>query len=230
MSTPVDEIFPASLVVEHTVSKRKGLAFKQWHTDLTQSAKQYEGYIRTDLCSPIQGSPIQGSPIQGSQLKWYSLIHFDSPEHLHLWLKSGDREKLIESGQQFFKTYRFKSFSTGLEGWFSRKTGSEHLGLGAPAWKQNLAVILGLYPTVMIQSLLFAKFGIAQNWSLANSMLIGNFISSSILTWAVMPLILRLMSFWLQSTYEPMPKQTNALGVFLVACALVFMNSIFNHL
>lgn len=219
MSTPVDEILPASLVVEHTVSQGKGLAFKQWHTNLTQSAKQYEGYIRTDLCAPIQGS----------QLKWYSLIHFDSPEHLHLWLKSGDREKLIESGQQFFKTYRFKSFSTGLEGWFSRRTGSEQLGLGAPAWKQNLAVVLGLYPTVMIQSLLFAKFGIAQNWSLANSMLISNLISSSILTWAVMPLVLKLMSFWLQSTYEPVPKQTNVLGVFLVACALVFMNSIFNH-
>ncbi|MBW4659860.1 MAG: hypothetical protein KME15_14385 [Drouetiella hepatica Uher 2000/2452] len=219
MSLPTDEISPASLVVEHTVSRGKGSAFKRWHADLTDSAKHHEGYIRTDLCSPVQGS----------QLKWYSLIHFDSPEHLHSWLKSEDREKLLESGQQFFRTYRFKSFSTGLEGWFSQKTGSEQLGLGSPAWKQNLAVILGLYPTVVIQTLLFTQFSIAQNWSLANSMLLSNFISSSTLTWVVMPLVSRLLSFWLQSKYEPIPKQTNALGIFLIACALTFMNSIFNH-
>ena len=53
MSTPVDGISPASLIVEHTVPQGKDLAFKQWHTHLTQSAKQYEGYIRTDLCAPI---------------------------------------------------------------------------------------------------------------------------------------------------------------------------------
>lgn len=208
----------ASLVIEHIVPKGKGLEFKWWHTNLTRYARRYQGYIRTDLCPPVKGA----------QLKWYSMIHFDTPEHLNLWLKSSDREKLIEAGQTIFKSYQFKSFATGLEGWFAATAKGEQMGLGPPAWKQNLAVVLGLYPSVMVQSILFATLGIMQNWSLANSMLVNNLITSSILTWGVMPLVTKLMHFWLQSAYQPMPIKTEIGGVILVIVALATMMFCFN--
>ncbi|MEO0488458.1 MAG: hypothetical protein AAFZ49_02710, partial [Cyanobacteria bacterium J06659_2] len=155
--TDVSSLAGASLVVEHTVPSGKGLAFRWWHSKVTRTAKRFKGYIRTDLYSPVKGS-------QSDQpLKWYSIIHFDSPNQLNQWLKSRDREALIEAGRKIFASYQFMSFSTGLEGWFSRKTGTEQMGFGPPAWKQNAAVVLGLYPTVMIQSALFAALGLMQS-------------------------------------------------------------------
>ena len=211
----------ASLVVEHTVSKGKGLAFRWWHRKLTRSARTFQGYLRTDLYSPIQGS---------DQMKWYSIVHFDTPEHLNQWLKSRDREAMIGSGSGVFSSYRFMSFATGLEGWFSSNSGGEQMGLGPPAWKQNLAIILGLYPVVMIQSLVFGALGLMQGWSLPSSMIVNNLITSSILTWAVMPLVSKVMGFWLYPASQPLAQKTDWLGSVALAGVLVLMVLFFNWL
>jgi antibiotic biosynthesis monooxygenase (ABM) superfamily enzyme len=208
----------ASLIVEHIVLKGKGWQFRWWHASLTQSARQAKGYIRTALCPPVKGA----------QLRWYSIIHFDSSEHLNLWLKSDEREKLLESGQKVFKTYQFKSFATCLEGWLSHEAGLEKIGLGPSAWKQNLAVVLGLYPVVMIQSMLFTEFGIMKYWSLASSMLVNNLVTSSILTWVAMPFVTRWLSFWLQPAYQAVPVKINILGAAIVSTLLVLVAAIFN--
>lgn len=209
----------ASLVVEHTVPRGKGLSFRWWHRKLTQSARGYPGYIRTDLYSPVQGL---------QQMKWYSIIHFDTPEHLNRWLKSGDRESMIDSGSTVFSSYRFMSFATGLEGWFSQQSGSEKFGSGPPAWKQNLSVVLGLYPVVMIQSLLFGALGIMQDWSLPSSMIINNLITSSILTWLVMPFVSKTLGFWLYPASQPTSQKTDWLGMLALAGALLLMVLLFN--
>lgn len=211
----------ASLVVEHTVPRGKGLSFRWWHRRLTSSARKFQGYIRTDLYTPVQGE---------QQMKWYSIVHFDTPEHLNQWVKSQARETLIAAGRQVFSSYRFMSFATGLEGWFSRQRGTEQLGSGPPAWKQNLAVVLGLYPVVMIQSWLFGWLGIMQNWSLPSSMVINNLITSSILTWAMMPLVSRLMGFWLYPASQPTSQRTDWVGTLALVGGLVLMVLGFNWL
>lgn len=218
----VNSLAYASLVVEHTVPSGKGLAFRWWHSKVTRKARRYQGYIRTDLYSPVKGT----TPEQ--LLKWYSIIHFESPELLKKWLKSRDREALIEAGRKVFSSYQFMSFATGLEGWFSRVTGTEQLGFGPPAWKQNAAVVLGLYPTVMIQSALFATLGIMQSWSLPSSMVVNNIITSSLLTWGVMPLVTRLLGFWLRPAPQPISWKTEAQGVGAIVGALVLMVLLFN--
>ncbi len=212
----------ASLVIEHTVPAGEGLAFRWWHAKVTRAAKNFKGHIRTDLCAPVKGQ-------QPSQpMKWYSLVHFESPELLNQWVNSRDRKALIRTGRKTFASYQFISFSTGLEGWFSRRTGTEQSGLGPPAWKQNAVVILALYPTVIIQSLLFSALGLMQSWTLPNSMIINNIITSSILTWGVMPLVTKLLRFWLQPTYRTTSWKTDALGAGVVVATLSSMVLLFN--
>jgi antibiotic biosynthesis monooxygenase (ABM) superfamily enzyme len=218
LSIQAGQIQPASLIFESIVPRDRAEAFQNWHANLRKSAQQFKGYIRTDLCPPVKAE----------QLKWYSIMHFESADHLSNWLNSEIRQGLIAEGKEFIESYQFKSFTTGLEGWFSHRKNADQLGLDAPAWKQNLAVILGLYPTVMLQSLLFTKLGMMQHWPFASSMLINNIISTSILTWVVMPSVTKAMNFWLQPAPNKVSIRMNLFGTALATVLPAVMMFLFN--
>ncbi|PZV16518.1 MAG: hypothetical protein DCF20_08400 [Pseudanabaena sp.] len=218
---PLEQLFYSSLVTEHIVLKGRDFAFKRWHHNLVETSKQYEGFLRCDLCPPLRCK----DPV----VKWYSIFHFDSPEHLNQWMESSDRKQLLASGQEIFSAYRFKSFTTGLEGWFSALSGnSEYKGLGPPRWKQILVVVLGLYPVVMMQAIAFSILGIMQSWSLASSMIVNNLITSSLLSLYVMPFVSKRLSFWLKPAYRKVALRTNLIGAALVAVSLILMVIVFN--
>jgi antibiotic biosynthesis monooxygenase (ABM) superfamily enzyme len=220
-----DDYFYSTFVVEYIVpdGKEPELLFRQWYDRLVATAKTFEGYTRTDLCPPLD--------CDDGVVKWYSIVHFRTPEELNHWLKSSDRQRLYKQGRDAFVAYRYKSFTTGLEGWFSTQTGgAEQHSLGPPPWKQVLAVVLGLYPTIMLQGMVFSALGIMQSWPMATSLVINNLITSSILTWVVMPRISRMLSFWLRPAYRLTALQTNLIGAILVLAALGFMASVFTYL
>jgi uncharacterized protein len=223
LSPRTDQAFYSSVVIEHIVPVGKGFAFKRWHSQLVRAARRAEGFLRADLGPPLHCAD--------GVIKWYSIVHFNTPDRLNAWVGSGDRKQLFEAGQNIFRAYRFKSFTTGLEGWFSQESGSaERSGLGPPAWKQVLSVVLGLYPVVMLQGIVFTALGVMQGWSFASSMLVNNVITSSILSWLVMPRIARMLSFWLRPAYRLRAWQTDLLGATLVTGLLVLMMALFNQL
>ncbi|PSR18141.1 hypothetical protein C8255_08895 [filamentous cyanobacterium CCP3] len=217
--------FYSTFVVEYIVpdGQEAEVVFRRWYDRMVKAARQFEGYTRADLCPPLDcGNGV---------VKWYSIFHFRTPKELNGWLKSSDRANLLDEGHDAFLAYRYKSFTTGLEGWFSSHTGgAEQHSLGPPPWKQVLAVVLGLYPTLMIQSMVFGALGIMQSWPMATSLVINNLITSSILTWVVMPRISRMLSFWLRPAYRLTALQTNLAGAGLVLAALGFMASVFTYL
>jgi antibiotic biosynthesis monooxygenase (ABM) superfamily enzyme len=205
-----------SLVIEYEVSKAKAEEFWQWQQSIQAEAIHQPGYVRTDICPPVEGA----------QNKWYIVVHFDSSTNLSRWLDSDHRHALIRHARSRFGDYQYRNLGTGLEGWFSQGKPGDKPGTSPPAWKQNLAVLFGLYPTVMVETLLFSHFGIMEGWSLAPKMFVNNLVSCSLLTWLVMPLVTRLLQFWLTPS-SSLAKHTNLMGLLLVLLSYGLMISLF---
>ena len=163
-------------------------------------------------------------------LKWYWVVHFDQPDHLNQWLASKQREDMLQKGRDIFESYRFKSFTTGLEGWFSKRSGTEFDSLGPPAWKQILSVVLALYPVIMLQDRIFGYFGILEDWSMASAMWVNLMITSCILTFVVMPFVVKLLDFWLQPAHQEVSVRAEVVGTASTLLAMGAMVLIFNVL
>ncbi|MEM6715073.1 MAG: hypothetical protein AAF622_08365, partial [Cyanobacteria bacterium P01_C01_bin.147] len=65
-------------------------------------------------------------------------------------------------------------------------------------------------------------------WSLPSSMVVNNLITSSILTWGVMPLVSKIMRFWLYPASQPKSQTRDWLGAGAIAGALLVMVALFN--
>ncbi|MBW4693068.1 MAG: hypothetical protein KME27_15045 [Lyngbya sp. HA4199-MV5] len=221
MTQPDESIAPSSIVIEYDrIPGEKESEFKKWQSEIRAGVSQFEGYVRTDVFPPIQGA----------QTKWYVAVHFDSPAHLSQWLDSDTRHALISRGKRRFGAYRYHVGNglTGLEAWFAKRLDAEGKRSNPPAWKQNFAVLFGLYPTVMVETLLFRKLGLMASWALPYQMFINNLVSCSLLTWAVMPFVTWLLHFWLK------PQQTqlklNLIGALLVFVGYGLMVAVFRLL
>lgn len=204
----------ASLVIEHRVPKGKEKEFQEWQGLLTSVVKRFKGYLRTDL------SP----PVIGVQDKWYVIVYFDTQEHLDQWVNSSERQSLLKSEEELFGSYQFRSFKTGLESWFTQE--ADEREISSPAWKQNLMVLVGLYPTVMVQTIVFSYLNLMVSWPLSVSMLINNFVCCCLLTWVVMPPLSGWFNFWLKTPSES-SQSINLKGLSLVIVSLIISTAVF---
>lgn len=217
-ASPHHRHFYTSSVMEYIVPKPRAEAFEAWYGRLRRAAQYHSGFLRADLSTPLD--------CDDGVMKYYSIIHFASPSQLDLWLASEVRQRFFKEGESFFLAYRFKSFTTGLEGWFSIQGGSRR-SLGPPRWKQILSVVLGLYPTVILQGMAFSALGVMQGWPLPTAMLVNNLITSSLLTWVVMPRVSQLLRFWLRPAYSIPSRRVDWVGagivfILLISCVVLF--------
>lgn len=219
MTHPVEPIATSSIVIEYDgIPGEKESEFRKWQAEIRSGVSQFEGYVRTDVFPPIQGA----------QKKWYVVVNFDSPATLSQWLDSDTRHDLISRGNRRFGAYRYHIGNglTGLEAWFSKRLNADGKRSNPPAWKQNFAVLFGLYPTVMVETLLFAKLRFMDGWALPYQMFVNNLVSCSLLTWVVMPSVTWLLNFWLKPP-QPQPK-LNLMGALLVFVGYSLMVAVFS--
>ena len=218
---PDSHAFYSSLVVEHIVPNSALAAFDRWQCESHRLASLQPGFIRLDQCPSLA--------CENDVVKRYTIVHFDSPEHLHDWVESKERKRLTEQGQKIFNAYRFKSFTTGLEGWFSQRTSTgEQSHLGPPVWKQILSVVLGLYPLIMLRLAFFPETFLS-HWSTAAVTLLATLLTSSLLSVGVMPLITRMMNFWLYPAYRQSTYQTDLIGLGIIGSGLLTMMLLFQQ-
>ncbi|MFE3542978.1 antibiotic biosynthesis monooxygenase [Nocardia sp. NPDC059177] len=191
-------------VVSHSVAAGRESEFIAWQDRVTEVERTFRGFRGSELHRPIPGL----------QDDWTIIYSFATTEDLDRWLESPQRQALLAEAPDFhdFEVHRI---ANPYGSWFPpSETGAE----GGPAsWKTALSVLVGLYPTVVILTL-----AIDEIWPGAPlwiSLLIGNILSVSLLTWVVMPIVTRALRFWLRPSPHRDPR-TDLLGL---ACSVGFL-------
>lgn len=210
-----------SVIIEYIVPSNKNWAFRSWHRRMVKTAQRTDGFLRADRYRPLA--------VQEGCLKWYTVLHFEQPDQLRQWLNSGDRDALLKAGRDIFTSYKFTSFETGMQGWFSNEAGEELNGLGPPAWKEILAVVLGLYPIIMVQGFILERLGLFEDWDPASAMLANNLITTCVFTLVVMPRIVRWLNFWLRPAHRRSSVGIELVGTAVTVLAMVAMVYFFNE-
>jgi len=193
---------PVAMVFTHRVADDKVPDCLVWRRKAIAAQAHYPGYLATEFFEP-----------HGKMDEWVDVVRYDSLKDLEHWMESKERRDLLEELDGVVES-RHAHRVTGLEGWFAMNRPGQTAS-APPSWKQALAVLLALYPTVMALTFFNPLW---QYRSLSVRMLFGNILSVALLTWLVMPAVSRLLGFWLSSTGRNW--KTEALGIGTVVAGL----------
>jgi antibiotic biosynthesis monooxygenase (ABM) superfamily enzyme len=166
-------------VVTHQVEPGREDEFVAWNQRLTDAEATFPGF---------QGSEIY-PPVPGVQDEWTIVFRFDTDEHLSAWLDSPERKRLLDEGREF-ERFELRRIAGPFGSWFSLAGGPA----GPAQWKTALSVLVGLYPTVVFLTITIAEIWDGPLWA---TLLLGNALSTILLTWVVMPVVTRGLHWWL---------------------------------
>ncbi|CAN5576190.1 hypothetical protein BH09VER1_BH09VER1_31750 [soil metagenome] len=177
---------PATTVTEVILSKIKpGMEeqYRAWSMKIQLAQAGYPGY---------RGMYLQPPASPGG--RWTTLVRYDTAEHLEKWMAAPERAELLAESKEFIENEELSRLATSFPGWVPVDPAT---GKGPPDWKTALLVLLGLFPTVMLElrflSPELAKFHM--NSSMAT--FIGNTGSVAVTSFITMPLFVRWFGWWL---------------------------------
>jgi antibiotic biosynthesis monooxygenase (ABM) superfamily enzyme len=174
----------ASVIVSSTVAPADEEAFIEWQGRISEAESRFRGF-RAHRLQP---------PVAGIQQKWVIILTFDTNEHLDEWIHSAERKRLLEEGSRFNLDLKVKKASFGFDFWSAAKDPD------VPIFKNNLLVLLVLYPMVFLWGYFVSEPLIdSQGVPFWLSLFIGNLVSTQLLGWFVVPWIFRQFGWWLKS-------------------------------
>ncbi len=128
---------PVSAVISTRIKPGQETAYRAWEQRIAAAQSKAPGF---------QGYRFE-PPVPGVQEDWLAIVRFDTEANLQAWLDSPERHKLLQEAAGFTEEFHARIARTGFDQWFPGAAG------GAPppaAWKQNMLVLLMLYPVVFL--------------------------------------------------------------------------------
>jgi len=186
----------------------------EWQRGISAAAEGFAGYRGTDIYPPTDGG----------RDEWVVVIHFDEEKSLRQWLDSPVRAGWVEKLRCRVGDFDLQALPGGFGPWFAGLVRGP--GPRPPGWKMALTVLLALYPTVMLLTLVVGP--LTAPLGPAVGMLIGNALSVSILQWALVPLLTVVLGRWLRANTRQDRALTIA-GLCLVLLLLVVLMLIFRQ-
>jgi antibiotic biosynthesis monooxygenase (ABM) superfamily enzyme len=193
---------PVSAVISTRIRPGSAHDYRAWEQRIAAAQARARGF---------QGYRFE-PPIPGVQEDWLAILRFDSDTNLQAWLASPDRLRLLEEARPFTLEVHARIVRTGFDQWFQAGAGAP----AVPAWKQNMLVLLMLYPVVflfgaLVQTpLLMGAIGMPF-WL---ALFLGNVASVALLNFLV-PWAGRRFAWWLQG---PAAGRADLAGALIVTC------------
>ena len=193
------EYGPVTAIVKRRIKPGRQQEFEAWYSGFIQEAAKSTGYLGVNIIRPTDPA----NP------EYVFIMRFDSYENSKAWDESPVRLELLAKSQDLAEEPpRIQKFS-GLDYWF---TLPEHATTALPSrHKMTTTTILAAYPLALILNFVLNPFLSGINLYLATLINIAIFIC--LMTYAVMPLMTRLLSFWLYNRYGKTSKESAQSGV-----------------
>lgn len=204
---------PVSAVISTRLKPGREDAYRAWEQRIAAAQSQAPGF---------QGYRFE-PPIPNVQPDWLSILRFDSEANLQKWLDSPGRLKLLKEAEAFTDEYHARIVRTGFDQWFPAGDASPP----PTAWKQNMLVVLMLYPVVFLFGRL-VQAPILMGWAgmpFWLALFVGN-VASVILLSRLVPWVSRRFGWWLRPS-DNRGRRRDLLGAAVVvglyaAAMLVF--------
>ncbi len=202
----------AATMIVHAVPANHVDAFVAWQHDIARAAAAFPGYQGSELYPPVEGAD-----------DWVLVIQFDDHAALQAWLDSPVRAERIARLPAELQEHRLETMPAGFGSWVVDLAGRRPR---IPHWKSFLLVLVGLYPTVMVLSIVLAPR--TEPLGLALAVLVGNVASVAFLEWVGMPALNRLLGPWLRANGRD-ARAITAAGLVAIVAALAAMALAFHR-
>lgn len=185
MADPADENGPLTIVVTWRIRQGCETEFEAWRREISAAALRFPGHMGIDVLPP------------GTNPGEYVVVfRFDTPQHLRSWQESGIRRELLDRAASFRESEPSYRFESGLEYWFAPLGSSGP----PPRWKMAIVTVLGVWPVSLLVSWLLTPFIGSQPMALQALFMAVSIVC--LLTWLVMPALVRIFRPWLKHKVE----------------------------
>ena len=150
------------------------------------------------------------------------LYRYDTAADLDRWLTSNERQQLLDEGKKF-SDFRLRTIDNSFGSWFAFEEDRGQARAPSQA-KTSIAVWVGLYPTAVLLTLAMSPARLP----LWQGMLIGNLLSSFIMSFVTMPFYVNpLLKRWLYPAADSSKRATNIRGALLIVTVMVLSALLF---
>ena len=173
---------PVSLVITTRIKPGAETAFRAWEQRMAAAQARAPGFAGYRL----------EPPIPGVQDDYVAILRFENDAAMQGWMVSPDRSRLLHEAEAFTERTDARIVRAGFAQWFPAGAAA------APAWKQNMVVLLMLYPVVFLFGYWVQTPLLMQRWGMPffAALLLANAVGVVLLSYLV-PWASRLFGWWL---------------------------------
>jgi antibiotic biosynthesis monooxygenase (ABM) superfamily enzyme len=183
---------PVLAVIYMRVPSAHEVEFLRWQRRIAAAEARFEGF---------RGYKLE-PPLAGVQDEWVMLVRFDSDAHLEAWLNSEQRRQLLAETAAFAGETHYRKIRGGYEFWFTSGDGDTRRP--PPPWKQNMLVLLALYPVAYLYThWVGTPLLVSRGVPVWGSVFFGNCISVPLTGYLLVPQARRGFRWWLNPPRYP---------------------------
>lgn len=179
---------PSTVIVSRVIHPGRERQFDRWAREIDTTLRHFPGHLGNIRLHDASGIN-------------YLVYRFDSPEHLHAWEISAERQRLVAEGDEISDEHH--SAAIGMDAWFAVAGQS-----ATPKWKTFLVTWLAVYPALLAIS--YSLYALFPNLERAAQLAISSVLLTSSLTWIIMPFLTRQLRAWLLRGVQPVGRRRDA--------------------